>query len=707
MRPKINVTIQHYLLLLVIVTAGYWWLFIYAAQYDLLDCWLPWRHFISKSFHNGIFPLWNPYQQLGYPIYADLQGPALSYENFITGNLLTVNLTALQVILFGYIYLAAIGMYELGRYLYANRNSALVIASAYVCGGIFIYHTQHFFSIVSFACTPLTFVLILRLLQLPKWKYILALVVLFHIQFTTGNQTFNILNFHFICFLVIRKLWELKKLNTRSEFKTLIQRIGILIILTIIAILPVLISFTQTSAEIARYEGISFEKSLVNSMTFPAAISFINPLISSQPYAFLGTDQGMSNYFFGIILLSSSLLYFFTTKSTQKWILLATLVFLFMISLGEATPVYKLFYTIDPLLRLFRFPAYYMYYVYLILLITAGYYITQVLHEKRKLLSLQLTLTFIAILLFVCVGYYGFNKGHILYDLKNNNAFNAFKSISIDQTYTVSFAHCILITIGIWFVSFAKKRFSFFILTFIVSESLLSSSLMNLQLATGETTAAIDTFISDAPKQFYLNSNNPVSNDTLIKKVPLGIWRNYQGYFNQISPDFFNSFYTKKINRFDSTSLLLSQTYRQPVFTASDTITLQKIQFEPCNIAFKSTARNHTVISLKQLSSPFWKIYIDNVNTPQQDNALLRFVIPKGNHAIQLKYENNLIQWLYWLSILVVVSSLVVFSYLHFNKIIFVFIAGTIIILTTASIFLFMAGKNQPKIILDKIEIHG
>jgi len=378
-----------------------------------------------------------------------------------------------------------------------------------------------------------------------------------------------------------------------------------------------------------------------------------------------------------------------------------------MISLGEATPVYKLFYTIDPLLRLFRFPAYYMYYVYLILLITAGYYITQVLHEKRKLLSLQLTLTFIAILLFVCVGYYGFNKGHILYDLKNNNAFNAFKSISIDQTYTVSFAHCILITIGIWFVSFAKKRFSFFILTFIVSESLLSSSLMNLQLATGETTAAIDTFISDAPKQFYLNSNNPVSNDTLIKKVPLGIWRNYQGYFNQISPDFFNSFYTKKINRFDSTSLLLSQTYRQPVFTASDTITLQKIQFEPCNIAFKSTARNHTVISLKQLSSPFWKIYIDNVNTPQQDNALLRFVIPKGNHAIQLKYENNLIQWLYWLSILVVVSSLVVFSYLHFNKIIFVFIAGTIIILTTASIFLFMAGKNQPKIILDKIEIHG
>lgn len=705
MRPKINIATKHYFLLLLIVMAGYWWLFVYAAQYDLLDCWLPWRHFISKSFHNGIFPLWNPYQQLGYPIYADLQGPALSFENLITGNLLTINLTTLQVILFGYIYLAAIGMYELGRYLYANRNSALVIAAAYVSGGIFVYHTQHFFSIVSFACIPASLAVLLRYLDSPKWKYIFVLVVLFHIQFTTANQTFNILNFHFICFFVIRKFLELNKSDRIQELKLLIKRTTVLLILAIIVLLPVFISFAQTSGDIARYAGISYEKSLVNAMTLPATISFVNPLISSQPYEFLGTDQGMSNYFFGYILFACSVLYFITAKSKQKWILLATLVLLFLISLGEITPVYKLVYTIDPLLRLFRFPAYYMYYVYLIMIITAGYYITHVVNERRKLLTLQYTLSIATLGLFICICFYGFNKGHMLFDLKNNQAFNAFKSISLDQTFTVSFLLCSLLTLGIWILPLVKKLLPYTILALIVGESIVISNIMNLQLATGETTVAINGFINTTPKQFYLHSNNPVSNDILIKKVPLGIWRNYQGYFNEISPDFFNSFYSKKINRFDSTSVLLNQIYEQPVFTASDSLILQKIQFEPGNIAFETRAKYKTIITIKQLSSPYWKIYIDKNNIQAQDDALLRFAIPKGDHFIQLRYENALIQWLYWLSMLLVVFSMVIFFYLHFNKILFVFCAGTLIILSTSSVFLFIVRDHHTKKIIEKIEI--
>ena len=39
--------------------------------YDMIDCFYPWRFHIGECMQNGIFPYWNPYQDLGYPIHAD------------------------------------------------------------------------------------------------------------------------------------------------------------------------------------------------------------------------------------------------------------------------------------------------------------------------------------------------------------------------------------------------------------------------------------------------------------------------------------------------------------------------------------------------------------------------------------------------------------------------------------------------------------
>jgi hypothetical protein len=45
----------------------------YSLKWDMLDCYLPWRYFVGESIQNGVFPFWNPYQHLGYPIHADLR----------------------------------------------------------------------------------------------------------------------------------------------------------------------------------------------------------------------------------------------------------------------------------------------------------------------------------------------------------------------------------------------------------------------------------------------------------------------------------------------------------------------------------------------------------------------------------------------------------------------------------------------------------
>ena len=64
-----------YTLLLFIAIIAYWQIAFLtnSIQWDMLDCHLPWRYFVSETIQNGEFPLWNPYQQLGSPIHADLR----------------------------------------------------------------------------------------------------------------------------------------------------------------------------------------------------------------------------------------------------------------------------------------------------------------------------------------------------------------------------------------------------------------------------------------------------------------------------------------------------------------------------------------------------------------------------------------------------------------------------------------------------------
>ena len=44
-----------------------------SLKWDALDCYFPWRYSVGESLQHGIFPLWNPYQHFGYPIFGDLR----------------------------------------------------------------------------------------------------------------------------------------------------------------------------------------------------------------------------------------------------------------------------------------------------------------------------------------------------------------------------------------------------------------------------------------------------------------------------------------------------------------------------------------------------------------------------------------------------------------------------------------------------------
>ena len=67
--------LKYFIFYLVLAIIAYWQigLFINTLKWDILDAYLPWRSFVSESLLNFHFPLWNPYQNYGFPIHADMR----------------------------------------------------------------------------------------------------------------------------------------------------------------------------------------------------------------------------------------------------------------------------------------------------------------------------------------------------------------------------------------------------------------------------------------------------------------------------------------------------------------------------------------------------------------------------------------------------------------------------------------------------------
>jgi hypothetical protein len=122
-----------YLILSVVAYAGIAFL-QYSLKWDMLDCYLPWRFFVGESIQNGVFPLWNPYQHLGYPIHADLRS-VFYPEAFIIGLFGGYSVYTLHFLFVAYISLASLGMYLLAGHFTRNIYARFMAGMVYLLSG--------------------------------------------------------------------------------------------------------------------------------------------------------------------------------------------------------------------------------------------------------------------------------------------------------------------------------------------------------------------------------------------------------------------------------------------------------------------------------------------------------------------------------------------------------------------------------------------
>ena len=96
---------------------------------DAFDCWLPWRHFMTLALQNGELPLWNPLQQMGYPVHADLQGPMWYPEAIAIGGTIGHSVITLQVLYLFYVIIGGVGLMRLCNTVHGDARVGVIAGS--------------------------------------------------------------------------------------------------------------------------------------------------------------------------------------------------------------------------------------------------------------------------------------------------------------------------------------------------------------------------------------------------------------------------------------------------------------------------------------------------------------------------------------------------------------------------------------------------
>ena len=204
MKDKFWDSYRNYLLLLLILLIAYLPLssFLFALKNDAFTDNFPDKFFFSAALHSGKLPLWNPYMNFGFPIYADL---GFAFYNPITWlfGIIGYNAFTFTVEVLVYLYLAGINMYLLCKYLSFENRVCLTVAAMFMCSGFFVGNLQHINFLTATAFVPLVVKYLLSSLSNPCFKNSFFLALAFFFVVVGGHPAIPIATVYFMLFIVL------------------------------------------------------------------------------------------------------------------------------------------------------------------------------------------------------------------------------------------------------------------------------------------------------------------------------------------------------------------------------------------------------------------------------------------------------------------------------------------------------------------------
>ena len=344
--------------------------YIYPPKWDSIDCFLPFKYFWSNHVIEGHWPFWNPYQNLGYPAYSDLQSglwsPISWLMVFLFGKYSAVSLST-EVTL--YFLIAGLGVYKYSKIISENKSVRFFCGITFSLCGFMVGTTQIMVFIMGIAWLPWILYFTRRLYQTVKLKYILLLGLFVALEVTSASPAYTIILIYILLFLI-----GLYTCRTGANKLKLFSYFACSGIVVVFLTLPYIVSFLEFQPYFGRLGKLKYTSWIYEgSFDFAEYISFLFPISTLSKSEFWGaTDLTLRNGYFGVFGLAFFIFGLIKTRHSLKTKLFFFMSIAFLVlAAGDYTPLYKLAYYL-PGFGTFRHPSFFRSYALLFFVLIAG-----------------------------------------------------------------------------------------------------------------------------------------------------------------------------------------------------------------------------------------------------------------------------------------------------------------------------------------------
>jgi hypothetical protein len=648
----------HVLFLLILTLACFWPLAfgIFSAKNDNIIQFLPVRFHVTEALRSGHLPLWTPYMYLGYPIHGDMQGGAWNPVVWVLSLFGRYNLTSLHCEILFYVFMAGIGMYRFLSAIGVSPILCLMGASAFLmCGYITDVAGSNLPFLAAAAYIPFIFAFYFQLTTTFSWNYALKTSVFLTLLFVSGYPSFFICTCYVLvaAFLVVLIRNKIKGIN--SDFKKLVLAQILMVIAFLALSAPAIISYWEILPHYQRGSGVSLNAALENGFHPFCSLSFLFPTAPVKDPATAATDLISKNGYFNSFLVIFLLSYVWTKKTFFQTFILSGIIFFFLFSLGNYTPLRTWCYELIPLMNTFRHPANARLFVIIgsIVLGITTYqnFITGLLFVKYPIIISMALLSIVLIFVF-------FSIPHASIEQKINGLFHQatnVRSVLKDFLNSLDYNDVVvlnglaqIIFLGLFIILLGKTNKQLLLtLIFILNSFVFAQFSVPFTLASKTAPQTINNLIKNFPAGFPLPDQKKSISDNSADAL---------AYFNTIG---IQSFYNKKIATVDIvfTPTFMTQmekaysdnTVRNTMLShpyayfgdSQNPASFELKKFWNNSFQFNTNTGDTSVFYLQQLFLPGWKGFIDNkkVTILKANSAFMAIAIPKGRHEIKFIYQ--------------------------------------------------------------------
>jgi hypothetical protein len=672
--------------------------FTQTLKYDILDGYLPGHYFMSECLRNNVFPLWNPYQQLGFPIHADLTNTNYVIDMLISRLFPYTNIT-FHILFIIYLIIAGLGTYKLSEKLGISEKMSLMTGISYMLSGFFIGNAQHIQFIAGAAWLPWILYAFLKLVIEIRTKSMLMFVLFTSLFISGGYPSLAILLVYLLAtvFIVIIS----KYLMERKYRKAVLLSTQCLIAAMLLFILSsgIILSIIQSTPYVGRFTGLSYETAINNSFSPASLISLISPLTPAEYPEFFHTDVSMNNIYIGVFLFMFFVYALFRPFNYKSLYFLIAGLIILLISFGDGFFLHRILYDYLPLFDKFRHPSALRVFTILFFLLFTGIQVTR--HNPVSINHIaafrRIYLSFLIIVFLTCL----ISLGLIIERIIGPAYFNAnWNSMLKDYGLAgpLFLQTALFLAINLPFVYFIMVRKNLNLFSPLAFATVIIEIVVFTQINQPYTVISkynpfeIRRFLRERPAGFPLPDQRLISENTDQSVSFFPLTYNTNTYSKTVSSDFRYPFYLNSLYELDRDSLLiknviqnrmlyfgdtilsLSSNYKGPVLSKKKLVIIEDSLFKkvfnritpqsfptdtivcsafsPSHFSFKTFSPENQVAVLLQNDYPGWKVYIDRVETPHYtvNRTLIGIIVPAGKHEIVFKYSNPKYQWATFIS---------------------------------------------------------